>query len=294
MVDQKGNAKMAPLYNPRFEHDNCGIGACVDILGRKTHKIVENALSIVETLKHRAGKDAKGETGDGVGILTQIPHTFFKELNIFALDKAQDYGVAMCFFPMDEQKRNECIAVFEECLIEEDLHLIGWRNVPVDESVLGEVALSSMPYIMQAFVQRPSDVNQGIDFDRRLYVVRRMIEKKWMDAYICSFSSRTIVYKGMFLVNQLRQFYLDLQDESYESAIALVHSRFSTNTNPSWQRAHPNRLIVHNGEINTIHGNRDKMLAREQSLSSSSLKSHLNTVFPSVDDSGSDSAMLDN
>lgn len=294
MVDQKGNAKMAPLYNPRFEHDNCGIGACVDILGRKTHKIVENALSIVETLKHRAGKDAKGETGDGVGILTQIPHTFFKELNIFALDKAQDYGVAMCFFPMDEQKRNECIAVFEECLIEEDLHLIGWRNVPVDESVLGEVALSSMPYIMQAFVQRPSDVNQGIDFDRRLYVVRRMIEKKWMDAYICSFSSRTIVYKGMFLVNQLRQFYLDLQDESYESAIALVHSRFSTNTNPSWQRAHPNRLIVHNGEINTIHGNRDKMLAREQSLSSSSLKSHLNKVFPSVDDSGSDSAMLDN
>ena len=289
--------KNAGLYRPSFEHDNCGIGAIVNIKGQKSHDTVANALKIVEQLEHRAGKDAEGKTGDGVGILLQISHKFFskvcKPFGIF-LGSERDYGVGMFFFPQDELKRNQAKNIFEVIVEKEGMEFLGWREVPVHPDVLGSRAVECMPCIMQGFIKRPEKVEKGIDFDRRLYVVRRVFEQSSDDTYVASLSSRTIAYKGMFLVEQLRLFFADLQDKDYESAIALVHSRFSTNTNPSWERAHPNRFIVHNGEINTIRGNRDKMQAREENMESEDLKGELHKVLPAINATGSDSAMLDN
>lgn len=285
------------LYNPQFEHDNCGIGAVVNIKGKKTHATVENALKIVENLEHRAGKDAEGKTGDGVGILLQISHKFFskavKSLGIF-LGSEREYGIGMFFFPQDELKRNQAKKMFEIIVEKEGLEFLGWREVPTKPDVLGTKAIECMPYIMQGFVKKPEDVRKGLDFDRKLYVARRVFEQSNDNTYVVSLSSRTIVYKGMFLVGQLRLFFEDLQDKDYESAIAMVHSRFSTNTNPSWQRAHPNRLMVHNGEINTIRGNADNMLAREETMNSEYLKGEMHKVIPVVNPEGSDSAQLDN
>ena len=285
------------LYRESFEHDNCGIGAIVNIKGKKTHSTVAGALSIVEQLEHRAGKDAEGKTGDGVGILTQIPHGFFKKvcqpLGIKLKDE-RDYGVGMFFLPQDELKRNQAKKIFEVIVKKEGLKLLGWREVPIHPDILGKTAVDCMPCIMQAFIERPAKYERGIDFDRRLYVVRRIFEQSSDDTYVVSLSSRTIVYKGMFLVGQLRLFFEDLQDEEFISAIAMVHSRFSTNTAPSWQRAHPNRFMVHNGEINTIRGNADKMRAREETMEAGCLKGELHKVLPAINTSGSDSAMLDN
>ena len=285
------------LYRSEFEHDNCGIGAIVNIKGQKSHDTVANALKIVENLEHRAGKDAEGKTGDGVGILLQVSHRFFskvcKPLGIF-LGSERDYGVGMFFFPQDELKRNQAKKIFEVIVKKEGMNFLGWREVPVKADVLGSRAVECMPCIMQGFIERPKKVQQGIDFDRKLYIVRRVFEQSADDTYVASLSSRTIAYKGMFLVDQLRLFFPDLQDPDYDSAIALVHSRFSTNTNPSWERAHPNRFIVHNGEINTIRGNTDKMRAREENMESECMKGKLHEVLPAVNTSGSDSAMLDN
>lgn len=285
------------LYNPKFEHDNCGIGAVVNIKGVKTHETVENALKIVENLEHRAGKDAEGKTGDGVGILLQISHKFFgseaKKLGI-EIGGEREYGVGMFFFPQNELKRHRNMKMFEVIVKKEGMEFLGWREVPISPDVLGSKALECMPYIMQAFIKKPADVEKGLDFDRKLYVARKVFEQSSDDTYVCSLSSRTIVYKGMFLVGQLRQFFTDLQNKKYESAIALVHSRFSTNTNPSWMRAHPNRFIVHNGEINTIRGNADNMMAREENMTSPCMEEYLQRILPVVDQTGSDSAMLDN
>ena len=285
------------LYRPEFEHDNCGIGAVVNIRGVKTHQTVENALSIVENLEHRAGKDAEGKTGDGVGIMLQISHRFFRktclDLGIF-LRNERDYGIGMFFFPQDVLKRNQAKKMFESIVKKEGMNFLGWRKVPTAPEVLGHKALDKMPCIEQAFVERPKETERGLSFDRRLYVVRRTFEQSNDTTYVVSLSSRTIVYKGMFLVGQLRTFFTDLQDPDYESAIAIVHSRFSTNTNPSWERAHPYRFIVHNGEINTIRGNADKMLAREETMSSAYLEEDLHKVLPVINAQGSDSAMLDN
>ena len=265
--------------------------------GKKSHSTVANALKIVENLEHRAGKDAEGKTGDGVGILLQISHKFFskvcKPLGIL-LSSQRDYGVGMFFFPQDELKRNQAKKIFEVIVKKEGMNFLGWREVPVKAEVLGSRARECMPCIMQGFIERPKKVEQGLDFDRRLYVIRRVFEQSSDDTYVASLSSRTIAYKGMFLVGQLRSFFEDLQDADYESAIALVHSRFSTNTNPSWERAHPNRFIVHNGEINTIRGNADKMRAREENMESEYLKGELHKVLPAINIAGSDSAMLDN
>ena len=289
--------KQPGLYNPQFEHDNCGIGAVVSIKGIKTHQTVSDALSIVENLEHRAGKDAEGKTGDGVGILLQISHKFFKKavkpLGI-KIGEEREYGVGMFFFPQDELARNRAKKMFEIIVEKEGLEFLGWREVPTFPNVLGKKAVDCMPYIMQGFVKKPKDVNKGIDFDRKLYVARRVFEQTAEDTYVCSLSSRTIVYKGMFLVGQLRTFFKDLTDEDYESAIALVHSRFSTNTNPSWERAHPNRFIVHNGEINTIKGNADRMLSREETMVSPYIEDEMSKITPVVNTNGSDSAMLDN
>ena len=287
----------APLYDPRFEHDACGIGAVVDIKGRKTHQTVDDALKIVEKLEHRAGKDAAGETGDGVGILLQISHGFFSKAAAelgFELGGERDYGVGMFFFPQDDLRRNQAMKMFQLIAEREGMEFIGWREVPVCPQVLGHKALAKMPRIMQGFVRRPDHLARGLEFDRRLYIVRREFEQSGGDTYVASLSSRTIVYKGMFLVGQLREFYQDLQSEAYTSAIALVHSRFSTNTDPAWERAHPNRFILHNGEINTIRGNADRMLAREETMHAPVWEGDLDKVFPVVDVNGSDSAMLDN
>ena len=285
------------LYDPRFEHENCGIGAVVNMKGETDRSVVDNALKIVETLEHRAGKDAEGKTGDGVGILLQISHTYFskvaKELNIPIGDK-REYGIGMFFFPQTKAKYEKAMKTFEQVLKEENLEFLGWREVPVNPSVLGSKALESMPHIMQAFIKKPKDCEKGIAFDRKLYVARMVFEKRETETYVVSCSSRTIVYKGMFLVKQLRLFYEDLNSPDYHSAIGIVHSRFSTNTNPSWQRSHPNRMMVHNGEINTITGNVDKMLSRENILKSDVLGDRMKDIVPMLDVRGSDSARLDN
>ena len=319
---------MKTLYEPSFEHDNCGIGAVVNIDGSKSHKIVDNALSIVEKLEHRAGKDASGETGDGVGILVQISHEFFKKAAADLVGKLgeREYGIGQFFFSGDVVSTGSTTcdsekARFEKCCVAEGLKFLGWRKVPVNADVLGKKARDCMPQIWQGFVEKPADCEPGLDFDRKLYIVRRLFENGALrgapaegvaenaagacsegetspslpKTYVCSLSSRTIVYKGMFLVHELRTFYDDLQSPDYQSALAIVHSRFSTNTQPSWQRAHPNRFIAHNGEINTIRGNVDRMLAREETVSSSKLdKTQMQKILPAVDTSGSDSAMLDN
>lgn len=297
MFDVKTTVPEAPLHRMEFEHDNCGIGACVNIKGVKSRAIVENALKIVENLEHRAGKDAEGKTGDGVGILTQMPHKFMvkvtKELG-FEIGGEREYGVGMFFFPQDELQRNQAKKMLEIIAEKEGLTFLGWREVPTVPSVLGHKAVECMPCIMQAFIRKPSNVAKGLDFDRKLYILRRTFEQSTDVTYVVSLSSRTIVYKGMFLVGQLRTFFADLQDKDYESAIAMVHSRFSTNTNPSWERAHPNRFIVHNGEINTIRGNADKMQAREENMESEHLQGQMHKILPAINASGSDSAMLDN
>ena len=297
MFDVKRTVPQSPLYRAEFEHDNCGIGACVNIKGKKSRATVENALKIVENLEHRAGKDAEGETGDGVGILTQMPHKFMtrvtRELG-FEIGGEREYGVGSFFFPQDELQRNQAKKMFEIIAKKEGLEFLGWRDVPTVPSVLGHKAVECMPCIMQAFIKKPAGVEKGLDFDRKLYILRRTFEQSTDVTYVVSLSSRTIVYKGMFLVGQLRTFFSDLQDKDYESAIAIVHSRFSTNTNPSWERAHPNRFIVHNGEINTIRGNADKMQAREENMESEHLRGQMHKILPAIGASGSDSAMLDN
>ena len=285
------------LYDPRFEHENCGIGAVVNMDGTSDRKVVDSALRIVETLEHRAGKDAEGKTGDGVGILLQISHTYFskvaKEAGI-QIGGKREYGIAMFFFPQTKEKYEKAMQTFEKVLKEEHLEFLGWREVPVDPDVLGTKALDSMPHIMQAFIKKPDDCEKGLEFDRKLYIARMVFEKRDSETYVVSCSSRTIVYKGMFLVKQLRLFYHDLNSPDYHSAIGIVHSRFSTNTNPSWQRSHPNRMMVHNGEINTITGNVDKMLSRENILHCKALDDRMKDIFPMLDVRGSDSARLDN
>lgn len=292
------SADLMSLYDESFEHDSCGIGAVVDINGVASRKIVDSALAIVEKLEHRAGKDATGETGDGVGVLLQISHKFFKkaasEIGI-ELGGEREYGVGMFFFSQDKYTRLQAMKMLEVLTEKEGMKFLGWREVPIEKSVLGKKALDCMPCIMQCFIEKPENCEKGLAFDRKLYILRRQFEHSHLNTYIASFSSRTIVYKGMFLVKQLRTFYKDLQDADYVSSLAIVHSRFSTNTNPSWQRSHPNRFIAHNGEINTIRGNADRMLAREETLSSTVFnEDEMRQILPAIDKTGSDSAMLDN
>lgn len=275
--------------NFEIEHDACGIGTVVQIDGKQSYDVLDKALHIVEKLEHRAGKDASGKVGDGVGILLQISDDFFrKTLKKDNIKLPEHYGVGMFFLPRNKLLLNQHKKMFEKLVEQEGCTFITWRKVPCDESILGQKAKDCMPSIYQAFVQGNTDLEQ------KLYVIRREFEKSCKETYVASLSSRTIVYKGMFLVSQLRKFYLDLQDENYKSAIAIVHSRFSTNTTPSWQRAHPNRYIAHNGEINTIRANVNKMLAREESMHSKFLDENSSKILPIINTSGSDSAMLDN
>ncbi|MEE3378128.1 MAG: glutamate synthase subunit alpha, partial [Lachnospiraceae bacterium] len=279
------------------EHDACGIGAVVKIDGVPEYSVMDDALAIVEKLEHRAGKDASGTVGDGVGILVGIAHSFFKKAAKEAglsIGEAGEYGIGMFFLPEDRLMRTFAKRLFEVIAAKEGISVLGWRKVPVHPEILGDRARDCMPAIRQCFLKKPEGCEKGIEFDRKLYVVRREFEQSSEDTYVCSLSSRTIVYKGMFLVGQLRRFYEDLQSRDYRTAIAMVHSRFSTNTLPSWERAHPYRFIAHNGEINTIRGNYDRMLAREETMHSPLLGREKDKIYPVIAGSGSDSAMLDN
>ncbi len=295
--ERRTQDRQYPLYHEELEHESCGVGAIADLNGRATHRTVDQALSIVERLAHRAGSDALGTTGDGVGILTELPHSLFSawaQEEGIPLGRPGDYGVGMFFLPEDEVGAENACGIFEQLAAAEQIPVLGWRQVPCHPAQLGAGARSTMPRIRQCFLRRPAEVKSGTDFDRRLYVLRRVFEKQDTDTYICSLSSRTIVYKGMMLVNQLRSFYDDLQDARYASRMAMVHSRFSTNTFPSWSKAHPHRMLLHNGEINTIRGNHDRMKAREETMRSPVMGAEMQRVLPVVAEGGSDSQMLDN
>ena len=286
-----------PLYDPQMEHESCGVGAVIDLCGQATHRTVSDALTIVERLAHRAGSDATGTTGDGVGILTRLPHALFArwaaEAGVF-LGGEGEYAVGMFFLPDDGIAADNARRIFDSLAEAEGLYVLCWRDVPCRPELLGAAARRAMPRIRQCFLARPADAAPGEAFDRRLYILRRQFEKQQTGAYVCSLSCRTIVYKGMMLVTQLRAFYDDLQSADYASPLAMVHSRFSTNTFPSWSKAHPQRLLLHNGEINTIRGNFDRMRAREETMRSPLLGEDMLRVLPVIQPGGSDSQMLDN
>ena len=292
------------MYSSQFEKDACGMGFVVNIKGKKSHDIIDDGLRILERLEHRGGAGADKDTGDGAGILVQIPHEFFKrecEVLGISLPAAGEYGVGMIFAHKYESLCNEQKRIFEEVVREEGQVVLGWREVPVDGTKVGKEAAAIRPWMIQILIGKGPDVTNNAEFERKLYVIRKLAEKRIIplskelssDFYIASLSSKTIVYKGMLTPGQLRDFYLDLSDLDFTSALAMVHSRFSTNTFPSWARAHPNRFLVHNGEINTIRGNVNWINARE-GKAESPLFPDIKKVFPVVDDSGSDSAMFDN
>ena len=292
------------LYDPALEHDACGMGFVVNIKGKKSHEIIDEALTVLENLSHRGASGADENTGDGAGILVQIPHEFFKrecEVLGFELPEKNAYGVGMIFAHKYDDFRKTQMETFEKIVEEEGQKVLGWREVPIDKTTIGESAKVVMPRFIQVFIEKDRSITDPMDFERKLYVIRKQAEKvivpmcedKGGTFYIASLSSKTIVYKGMLTAEQLRNFYLDLTDLDFRSALAMVHSRFSTNTFPSWERAHPNRLIVHNGEINTIRGNVNWMKARQKSIDSP-LFDNISKVYPIVDESGSDSAMFDN
>ena len=289
------------LYDPRFEHDACGIGFIVNIKGKRSHSILTDSLTVLKNLGHRGGVGSEPNTGDGAGVLMQMPDAFMRaacEKEGFALPAAGDYGAGIVFLPHDAQARRQCEAILAEKAADEGQKLLGWRDVPVNPEGLGKTARECMPVFRQIFIARQG-VAAGLDFERRLYVIRRRAEnavRAQMPAtpfYAASLSSRTIVYKGMLTPWQVETFYPELLDERMETALTLVHSRYSTNTFPSWERAHPNRYLIHNGEINTLRGNINRMHARESILRTDAF-GDLNKVLPVINPDGSDSAMFDN
>ncbi len=294
------------LYNPRFEHDACGTGFVAHIKGHKSHTIVRQALTVLENMSHRGAAGSEPNSGDGAGILLQVPHVFLtgvcQELNI-SLPQPGQYGVGMVFLPPDVEQRRVCEQRFADIVAGEGQEVLGWRTVPTDNRTLGATAVASQPEIRQVFIGRSDDITDDMAFERKLYVIRKLAEIAICKNdgfqgsnyfYIASLSYKTIVYKGMLLAEQVDRFYPDLSHPDLASAIALIHSRFSTNTFPSWERAHPNRYINHNGEINTIRGNVNWMLAREATLKSDLFGDDLQRILPVIDSEGSDSAMFDN
>ncbi len=299
-----GLPKKQGLYDPALEHDACGMGFVVNIKGEKSHDIIDEALTVLENLNHRGASGADENTGDGAGILLQIPHDFFKrECDVLGFDLPEkgSYGVGVVFAHKYDDFRKTQMETFEKIVQEEGQRILGWREVPIDVTTIGESAKAVMPRFIQVFIGKDAGITDEMDFERKLYIIRKRAEKvilpmcedKGGTFYIASLSSKTIVYKGMLTAEQLRNFYLDLADLDFTSALAMVHSRFSTNTFPSWERAHPNRYLVHNGEINTIRGNVNWMKARQKAIDSP-LFEDLAKVYPIVDESGSDSAMFDN
>ncbi|TMW72043.1 glutamate synthase large subunit [Alteribacter natronophilus] len=293
------------LYDPANEHEACGIGMIANIDGSKSHAIVQNAINILSNLEHRGGQSADVSTGDGAGILTQIPHRFFVkqcDREDIVLPDEGDYGIGMVFLPEDQETRIRCKKIFEQIIKEEGQSFLGWRTVPVNDSFVGKEAKKTKPAIRQVFIRKSQTISDQDEFERRLYIIRKRTEiaiskglKDQSDFYISSLSTRTIVYKGMLVPEQLDSFYIDLNHPEFKSALALVHSRFSTNTFPSWKRSHPNRYTIHNGEFNTLRGNVNWMRARQALCTSEYFSEEdLQKVLPVIDKNGSDSSMFDN
>jgi glutamate synthase (NADPH) large chain len=299
------NTEAQGLYDPRHEHDACGVGFVADIKGRKSHDIVEKGIQVLLNLEHRGACGCEVETGDGAGVLMQTPHRFLARecdrLGIHLPEPGQ-YGVGMVFLPEAADSRRKCEAVFNRVAWEEGQTVLGWRPVPVDGSRLGATARASQPLVAQVFIQRGEGTLDQDTFERKLWVIRKRVEACVRGAampggqafYVSSLSSRTLVYKGMLKAGQVTTFYPDILDRDVETSLLMVHSRFSTNTFPSWARAHPYRYVSHNGEINTLRGNVNWLKARESLFESSLLGEDLWKVLPIIDESGSDSAMFDN
>ncbi|WP_338753647.1 glutamate synthase large subunit [Bacillus sp. FJAT-52991] len=291
------------LYDPTFEHDACGIGFVANIKGKPSREIVKQATVMLCRLEHRGGQGSDPQTGDGAGIMVQLPHQFFRlTCSKFHIPEVGNYGVGMLFLPQEVERRMKCEALFNQIIEEEGQELLGWRTVPVDDTNIGETGRESQPFIRQVFIGKSDGIMDESSFERKLYVIRKRVELVIEENrlageeifYVASLSTRTIVYKGMLTPDQLDTYYLDLQHPSFKSAMALVHSRFSTNTFPSWERAHPNRYMIHNGEINTLKGNVNWMKAREQLLTSDLLGRDMKKIVPIIDTNGSDSSMFDN
>ncbi|HEX2477069.1 MAG TPA: glutamate synthase subunit alpha, partial [Lacipirellulaceae bacterium] len=292
------------LYDPAHEHDACGVGFVVNINGEKTHEIVRKGLEILINLSHRGACGCDPLTGDGAGILVQIPHAFFASQTAelgFALPAAGDYGIAMCFLPRDEAERRHCQDRLEKITSEEGQRFLGWRDVPVNSEEIGWLARNSEPTIRQAFIARGEQTPPDL-LEWKLYVIRKRLEneirgsqlKQKKRFYIPTFSSRVVIYKGLMVPNQAERYFNDLRDERFTSALALVHQRYSTNTFPSWELAHPFRFLAHNGEINTLRGNINWMRARESMLASQRLGEDVKKVVPVCTPGASDSAIFDN
>src|SRR5215813_2310706 len=293
------------LYDPRFEHDACGIGFVVNIKGEKSHEIVQQALTVLQNLDHRGACGCEDNTGDGAGILLQVPHVFLQHACDgigLQLPRPGQYGVGMIFLPRDREQRHQCERRFEDIVRREGQEVLGWRSVPTDNMYLGETAKSREPFIRQVFIKRSTDLHNDLAFERKLYVIRRQAENAIRYAnilggdyfYIPSLSYKTLVYKGMLTPRQVTTFYPDLSDALVETALAVIHSRFSTNTFPSWERAHPYRYMIHNGEINTLRGNENWMHARQAMLASDLFGDDMRKLFPIIQEDGSDSAKFDN
>ena len=280
------------LYDPRYEHDSCGVSFVADVKGRKTNALVATALGALCNLEHRGATGAEANTGDGAGILLQIPDRFLREVAGFELPAAGHYAVGLAFLPVDEEERNKACSAIETIAGDEGLVVLGWRDVPTDPTTLGSSAVAVMPTFKQLFIADSVGAS-GIDLDRKVYPLRKRAEREVDNIYFPSLSSRTLVYKGMFTTRQLQAFFPELGDERIESALALVHSRFSTNTFPSWPLAHPYRLVAHNGEINTVQGNRNWMRARESMLASDVFGGDISRLFPICNPAGSDTASFD-
>ena len=291
------------LYDPQFEHDACGVGFVANIKGKKSHEIVSQALEILVNLDHRGATGSEPNTGDGAGILIQMPDRFLRSVCAplgIELPEPFQYGVGMVFTSPKATERNAARHILEKILVEEGVELLGWRNVPTDNSSLGNTAWEGEPMVRQLFLKRPLDCRDEQAFNRKLYIInqratneirRAGVDEHW---YVCSLSTRTMIYKGMLMPVQVDRYYPELRDPAMESAIALVHSRFSTNTFPSWDRAHPYHFLAHNGEINTLRGNVNWMNARQNLFESSLFGDDIKKALPIINTNGSDSAMFDN
>jgi glutamate synthase (ferredoxin) len=302
---QNGPPPKQGLYDPQFEHDACGVGFVVNIKGKKSGQIVRQALQILVNLNHRGACGCEANTGDGAGILLQMPHTFLQQAAVAAkikLPALGRYGVAMCFLPQDNDDRRKCEKLFEVMIAEEGQKFLGWRTVPTNNSSLGATARASEPFMRQAFIGRNPKIKDDMAFERKLYVIRKRAASEIRASglkgshlwYVASLSYKTLVYKGMLMPEQVEQYYPDLAHPAMETALALVHSRFSTNTFPSWERGHPYRYVAHNGEINTLRGNINWMHARQAMFESDLFGDDVKKILPIINTNGSDSAMFDN
>ncbi|MEX2044379.1 MAG: glutamate synthase subunit alpha, partial [Opitutus sp.] len=293
------------LYDPWFEHDACGVGFIVDMHGRKSHQIIADSLQVLRNLDHRGASGAEVNTGDGAGILIQMPHGFLAEVcksTRITLPEAGQYGVGLIFLPRNPTVRRKLEEKFEQVVQAEGQTFLGWRTIPTNSASLGDTALSCEPFMRHAFIGRSADLADDLAFERRLYVIRKRSYNEIRTStlagaeywYVASLSMRTLVYKGMLTTDQVDQYFPDLKHPAMESALALVHSRFSTNTFPSWERAHPYRYLAHNGEINTLRGNINWMHARQALFESPLFGDDIQKIIPIVNPNGSDSSMFDN